>query len=260
MQLSRYKFVSLALCLIPAFLCGSLGAESKSRFLLSTIRETDAYAKPGTLEHIRKLPEGTIVELKEIEGNDQWVRIEYEQIVGWVRARDMRLAVDSLVKGYKLTQISKVRSVSPDDFHKQTGFTWEEVQELLFTKKEEATEFGDSLVAKGLLQQNAATGLSYDIWVTLKEGYPSLHYAWCGSTDPLGLGVQPPKCPVCEDVLSKCREPNAHVKRISDYWFIKGYAVPEGKDPEDLGIGLSGLEIYQCVRGHLVVVQKIYID
>ena len=192
------------------------------------------------------------MEVRQIVGDNEWVRIESGSVAGWVRASRVVIEADSFVEGYRLDLMSP--EVTEEEFQERCGYTLEEVKKIAFEEKEEAITFGDSLAAMGLLHKHAATGLYFDIWVSFNEAYPNVNTYYCGGDEALG-GAYPLKCPVCEDVLSKVHAPEIHVKRIADFDMYKDLS---GMDAET--VRLSGLEIYECVRGHLVILQRIVLD
>lgn len=243
--------VLLGICLLLIFL-QPLNAETKVKFLLSTLKEVFIYQSPDTLEYIGSLPTNTVVELQEIKRDNEWVKIKYRNTVGWIKARYVKFEVKSFVKGYKLTSTSP--TVSPEEFKKRAGIPWEQVEKQSFTKSEEAIEFGNSLVKKGLLDKNPATYYHFQIWTIFKEGYPNLHILWSGGIDAIG-DPYAAKCPVCNKVLSKCCEPHKYVSRLSDFTEYKDSRLLKTRN-----IILSDLEIYQCINGHLIAVEKIAID
>jgi len=218
---------------------------------MSTIRETDVYVAPDTFENGRTLSQGVRLELHAIEGDNEWVRVKAGGIEGWVRARDVKLELGSFVAGYKLHFMGGL-PVSEEEFRARAGMTWEEAKELVFETKEQAKAFGDSLAAEGLLRLEDATGLYYWIWFVFDDKIHGLHPSWSGGGESLGRA----ECPVCGEVLVKDRKPGKHIKRVRDCIYYKDLLPPDGKQAQELSL----LEIYQCVNGHLVVVQKIPCD
>jgi hypothetical protein len=229
----------------------------QGKFVLRTLDTIAIFAQHDSIDHIANIEENTDLELLEIYGDNDWIRVCKNSMCGWMRVDNVRLDA-SFVAGYRL--FLSLWSTSPDDFERNTGYTIECIElsegeksskqhlfpglylKQVFKSTDEAKVVGDSLVERKLLDEDAATGLYYRIIPVFKPEYPHLYLGVAG-----GIEFTKLLCPVCGKILS-----DPSVKQ----------ELPRNPTYRELVDSMQwthrftdqGFEIYQCINGHLVAV------
>lgn len=215
-------------------------SNTQPRFTFISFDTIKFFQHPDTSEHLTIMEPHTRFLLVEIRGDNGWLEVCKDSLVGWVRASDVKPDF-SFVEGYRLRL--NLWSIKPTEFEQMAGYNIEYIEHTkserltrryiydglylkdVFATIQDARFVGDSLKEQKFLDEHPATGRHYLIVPIFKSEYPHLYQSVLGGNEPVSL-----QCPICHQTL--CDPNSGWVKRI----VIHEY------------------EIHQCINKHHITV------
>lgn len=218
----------------------------QGKFVLRTLDEIALFGHRDSTDSIARIERNSELELGEIHGDNDWIEVCKDSLVGWIRASDVKPDL-SFVEGYKLRlNLWSIKSV---EFEQMTGYSIEYIEHIeserltqryiydglymkhVFTTIEDAKFVGDSLKEQQLLDEHPTTGRYYLIVPIFKSEFPHLYHSVLGGDKRV-----PVQCPLCDQTL--CDPDSGWVNRVT----IQEY------------------ELHQCVNKHHIIVFRVYWD